>query len=328
MNSKMLLAFVGGLIVASGVTYIAMKREAPVPAEPAKAATAAPVAAAPVKSEPATAEAAPAPAEPEAAAPKDEPKAAPPQPKQKPSPAVRARREAKATKPIQVAQAAPPPAAAAPAPAPAPVQEPQPVPRQEVAKAEPPPSYEAPPPPPPPPPSPHTVTIPLGTTLNVRLGETLSSERNQPGDQFTAVLDQPLVQDGFVIAERGSRARGRIVELERSGKVKGNARLAIELTQLRTSDGQDVRIRTSAFDKQAESSRNKDAAKVGAGAALGAIIGAIAGGGRGAAIGAGAGGAAGAGDVMLTRGRPAELRVETKVAFRLSEALTLTEKLQ
>ena len=29
MNSKMLLAFVGGLIVASGVTYIAMKRTPP-----------------------------------------------------------------------------------------------------------------------------------------------------------------------------------------------------------------------------------------------------------------------------------------------------------
>ncbi len=47
----------------------------------------------------------------------------------------------------------------------------------------------------------------------------------------------------------------------------------------------------------------------------------------GAATGAGVGGAAGAGGVLLTRGQAAELPVETKVAFRLQEPITLTEKL-
>ena len=61
------------------------------------------------------------------------------------------------------------------------------------------------------PPPPNKVTIPAGTLLTVRLGEKLSTERNQPGDQFSAVLDQPLVIDGFVLAERGSKAQGRIV---------------------------------------------------------------------------------------------------------------------
>jgi hypothetical protein len=73
------------------------------------------------------------------------------------------------------------------------------------------------------PPPPNKVTIPSGTVLTVRLSETLSTEKNQPGDQFTAVLDQPLVVDGFVLAERGARAQGKIVELERSGKVRGLA---------------------------------------------------------------------------------------------------------
>ena len=322
MNSKMLLAFAGGLIVASGVTYIAMKRESPAPVETAKESIPAPVSATPGNPPPATDEPAPV-------APPSEVKPAPEQPK--PAPGGRTHRETLAARhaaaSARAVETAPGSAAATTAPAPPVAQNTQSAPPQEVAKVEPPPRYEA-PPPPPPPPEPHTVTIPLGTTVNVRLGETLSSERNQPGDQFTAALDQPLVVDGFVIAERGARVRGRIVELERSGKVKGVARMAIELTQLKTSDGQDVRIHTSAFNKQAETTREKDAAKVGAGAALGGIIGAIAGGGKGAAIGAGAGGAAGAGDVVMTRGKPAELRVETKVSFRLSEALSITEKLQ
>jgi hypothetical protein len=73
-------------------------------------------------------------------------------------------------------------------------------------------------------------------------------------------------------------------------------------------------------------SKNADAAKIGGGAALGAIIGAIAGGGKGAAIGAGVGGAAGTGAVVGTRGKAAELPSETKISFRLNNAVTITEK--
>lgn len=189
----------------------------------------------------------------------------------------------------------------------------------------------APPPPvqtePPPPPQPNSVTIPAGTTLSVRMGETLNTERNRNGDTFVATLDQPLVVDGFVVAERGARAQGRIVQSLRSGKVEGLATLGVELTQVTTTDGQRVKINTGAYERQADQTRRRDAEKVGGGAALGAIIGAIAGGGKGAAIGAGVGGAAGAGDVMLTRGKAAEILVESRLSFRLKEPVTITEQL-
>jgi hypothetical protein len=171
------------------------------------------------------------------------------------------------------------------------------------------------------------VTIPAGTILVVRLDEALSTERNAPGDSFRATLDAPLIVEGMAIAERGARAQGRIVECDRSGKVKGLARMTLELTQLNTSDGQRVKVQTDPFAREAASTVKKDAAKVGIGAGIGAAIGAAAGGGKGAAIGAGAGGAAGATDVLLTRGKPAELAAETRVSFRLSEPITLTERL-
>jgi hypothetical protein len=60
---------------------------------------------------------------------------------------------------------------------------------------------------------------------------------------------------------------------------------------------------------------------------IGAAIGAIAGGGKGAGIGAGVGGAAGAADVLLTRGKPADIPVETRLTFRVQEPVTITEKL-
>jgi hypothetical protein len=162
--------------------------------------------------------------------------------------------------------------------------------------------------------------------IPVRLVDGLSSERNLSGDAFTATLDKELVADGFVIAERGARVEGRVVSADRGGKVKGVAALAVALTRIRTSDGQNIAVHTETFERLSESSQRQDAGKVAGGAAVGAIIGAIAGGGKGAAVGAGVGGGAGAGDVLLTRGKPATLPSETRLNFRLSESVTLTEQ--
>jgi hypothetical protein len=170
------------------------------------------------------------------------------------------------------------------------------------------------------------VTLNAGLLIPVRLVDGLSAERNLPGDRFAGTLDRELVVGGFVIAERGARVEGRVTGSQLGGRVSGVSTLAVELTRLHTSDGQNVAIRTDAFERRAEASHLQDAEKIGAGAAIGAAIGAIAGGGKGAAIGAGAGGAAGAGTVLLTRGRPATLPSETRINFRLNFPVTLTER--
>lgn len=174
---------------------------------------------------------------------------------------------------------------------------------------------------------PHTVTLTAGTTLSVRVGETLSSATNQQGDTFLATLLQPLVIDGFIIAERGARVEGKVIDAQQAGRARGSSHLGISIVRLATSDGQNIRIRTEPFTKDGSSSGASDAAKVGAGAAIGAVIGAIAGGGKGAAIGAGAGGAVGAGGVLLTRGHAVEIPVETRVNFRVQDPVTITERL-
>jgi hypothetical protein len=231
---------------------------------------------------------------------------------------ARSKKEAQST----VAQSLPPaqPQAAPATPAPEPVKEtPPPAPAEAPRPTEP---VQAPAPPPPPP----TVSLAAGTLISVRLVEGLSTDRNQAGDQFTATLTEPVVASGFVLAERGSRLEGKVVESEKAGKVKGLSSMGIVLTRLNTSDGQHIPIRTDTFTVKGPASHGTDAAKVGGGAALGAIIGAIAGGGKGAGIGAGVGGAAGAGDVLLTRGKPAVLATETHLRFRLSEPVSITER--
>jgi hypothetical protein len=213
--------------------------------------------------------------------------------------------------PVVVAKIAPPPPMLRPVPYERPPQpEPQAAPALE-----------------PPPPAPRrTATLPAGMTVAVRLNESLSSERGIAGDSFNASLSEPLVIDGLVIAERGARARGRIVGTQRAGRVSGTSSLDLELTMVETSDGQKIEISTAAWTKRGDIAYGADAAKIGGGAVLGAIIGAAAGGGKGAAIGAGAGGVLGAGAATLSRGKPVNVPSETIIRFRLASRVTIAER--
>jgi hypothetical protein len=141
--------------------------------------------------------------------------------------------------------------------------------------------------------TPNTVTIQPGTILAVRIGETISSARNEVGDGFVATLERPLVVDGFVIAERGARVEGRVVETQHPGRANGPSNLGVELIEVATSDGQHVRVRTATFKKDSAMSNGSDLA-----------------------------------NVVLTRGKPAEIPVETRMNFRIREPLTITEHLR
>jgi len=300
---KSLVAFVCGAILAGTIVYVMVRQKPatnsvvqPTPTEEPQVATVERV--------------------PEAEQPGSRP---PSRPAVRPKPSALA--HSPASKPAAVIEQA---ANSTPAPAPQPQQQtaPPPQPPAPVREAE-----AAPPPQAPAARQPATVTIPVGTILVVRIDESLSTDKNASGDTFRATLDAPLIVDGMAIAERGARAQGRIVDCDKGGKVKGLARMTLELTLLNTSDGQKVRLQTDSYAHEAKPSTTKDAVKIGAGSGIGAAIGAAAGGGKGAAIGAGAGAAAGTTDVLLTRGKAAEVPAETRVSFRLAQAITLTEKL-
>lgn len=176
-------------------------------------------------------------------------------------------------------------------------------------------------------PQPHTVTLARGTNVSIRIGETLSSEKNTSGDTFRATLDRPIILDGFIIAEKGSRVVGKISALDKGSKFDGGANLQLALVEINTTDGQRVRIQTGFVNRKGPASNGSEFAKVGGGAVLGALIGGLAGGGKGAAIGAGAGGAVGAGAVAAGKGRPAVITAETQLTFQLSAPTTITEHL-
>ena len=161
----------------------------------------------------------------------------------------------------------------------------------------------------------------------VRLDRSISTARAQTGDTFHGTLDEPIIVDKLIIADRGARVEGRIAEADRAGRVRGRSYLAIELTRLSTDDGQWVDLTTSRFEREGSGQVKKTAQRAAIGAAVGAAIGAIAGGGKGAAVGAGTGAGAGAGSEAVRRGEDAVFEAETRIFFRLEAPVTITEKL-
>jgi hypothetical protein len=138
-------------------------------------------------------------------------------------------------------------------------------------------------------------------------------------------LAEPIADGNWVIAKKGARVEGVIVNADPGGKVKDVASITVALESLTLADGRTVQLATSHFTRQAKTTKKKDATKIGIGAGVGAAIGAIAGGGKGAAIGAGIGGGAGTGAVLATHGDPAVIPAETRLRVTLKSPVTITE---
>jgi hypothetical protein len=176
---------------------------------------------------------------------------------------------------------------------------------------------EALPPAPPKAPEPRIVTLLSGTHIQVRLQAPLDTGVNKTGDTFHAILDQDIELDGRIVAARGSLLTGKLSHVAQSGRVEGLAAMSLQLLNLEMA-GQTYPILTEVLSFEAESTKKKDATKVGVGAGVGAVIGAIAGGGKGAAIGAAVGAGAGGATVIATRGKEVQLSSEQKLNFSLA----------
>ncbi|MDX2153675.1 MAG: hypothetical protein SFV54_23230 [Bryobacteraceae bacterium] len=162
------------------------------------------------------------------------------------------------------------------------------------------------------------ITIPEGAVVKVRTTTAISTKTHNTGDSFVASLAEPLRVGDEVVAPKGATVRGRVVESDDGGRVKGRAMLVVRLTTLELNDGKTVDIATGTQARQAKSTVKKDALKVGIASGVGAAIGAIAGGGKGAAIGAGVGAGAGTGTVLATKGEPAVIPAESLMTFKLT----------
>ncbi len=232
---------------------------------------------------------------------------------------------------VKVAEAPPPPPQPEPAPPPAPARKltkrtaPAPV-REEAPPPPPPAPAQAAgptPPPPPPPPQPKTVEIPAGTTVSIRMIDSVDSEINHSGEIFHASLDAPIVVDNEVVVPAGTDVYVKLVEVRSAGRISGQSELKLELVRMQFQ-GKSYVLSSSDYELKGTSRGKRTAAMTAGGAGIGAAIGAIAGGGKGAAIGAGVGAATGAGATMATKGKQIKIPSETKLDFRLEQPVEVS----
>jgi hypothetical protein len=167
---------------------------------------------------------------------------------------------------------------------------------------------------------PRFARLPIGSVIEIRTVEMISSKTNVSGDSFGATLTQDLTADGEVLFKRGTEVEGHLVEVLRPGRVKGRGSITFNLRRIKDRE-MAYSLETNSIIIEAESSKGKDVAKVGAATAIGAVLGAVLGGKKGAALGSATGGGAGAAGVLLSRGKDVEIAAERLFSFRLEREI-------
>lgn len=148
-----------------------------------------------------------------------------------------------------------------------------------------------------------SVTIPVGTPIDVALDESLSSAQNRSGDQFEASVESDVVVNGQTVIPRYARAEGRVVEARPSGRTDGAAQLVLALDSVEIG-GKQYPIDTS---DQGENGQNQKMRNV--------VL-------TGGPAGAGAGTATAA----FTGKKDIRLPAETPLTFRLARPVTVPGK--
>jgi len=170
--------------------------------------------------------------------------------------------------------------------------------------------------------APGPVTIPPGTLIRVRLGETLDTAHLKSGAYFQATAAADVYQSGVLAIPRGATLEGQVIEARNAGELSGSAELKLELTGINLG-GMQYPISTDVWWDKGPNKAAYTAGNTIGGAALGAIIGGAIGGGGGAAVGAAVGGVGGLGVSGATNGPRLILPAEAQVDFHLTAPATV-----
>lgn len=163
------------------------------------------------------------------------------------------------------------------------------------------------------------VTVPAGTSLLVRMIDSVDSSKNTVGSRFSASLETNLEVDGLVVAPAGTRVYGRLAQSKEAGRMAGKSELRLELTEI-VLNGTAYPVLSSDYQVSGKSSGGRSAKRILGGTGLGAVIGGIAGNaGMGAAIGAVAGTTA----AVVQKGQKVSVPSETLLEFRLQQPASL-----
>jgi hypothetical protein len=170
------------------------------------------------------------------------------------------------------------------------------------------------------------LVVSADSVIGLQSETTVTSERARVEDRVEARVTRDVKVGNRVAIPAGSRALGTVSQVDRGGKFKEHARIAIRFQTVLLADGTRLPISTDAVIRESEPPSNDTAKKIGGGAVAGTILGAIIGGARGAAIGGMAG--AGAGTAVVAAGdrSVATLHAGEPMTIRLLSPVTVVSE--
>ena len=162
------------------------------------------------------------------------------------------------------------------------------------------------------------ITIPANTEIEVRLDQSIATNRIATGDPFFATVADPVVVNGQTAIPAGAPVKGIVVTAHEAGHLHGVAELRLALTSVEVN-GNYSDLRTNTFARFGHNHKKRNWEFIGGGAGGGALIGALAGGAKGALIGAPIAAGAGLAGAAITGKRDILIPAETAMTFRLKE---------
>jgi hypothetical protein len=190
-------------------------------------------------------------------------------------------------------------------------------PQQQMAPA---PAQQMAPTPPPPPPPP--LVVPAGSSVVVRMGNTIDTKTANTGDSFTGTLAQAIAVNGAVAIPAGAGVAGTVVDSKSPGRFKGEGTLSVALTSINVR-GVPTSIQSSTYTQTIKGKGKRTAVMAGGGTGAGALIGGLAGGGKGALIGGLVGAGAGTAGAAFTGNKDLQIPAESVVTFKLGNSITV-----
>ena len=92
--------------------------------------------------------------------------------------------------------------------------------------------------------------IPPGTILQVKLGTTITSKTNKPGDTFTGQVVKPVVSGNETLVPEGSMVSGHVAYLKPAGRIKAKAQMRIVLDSITTPEDQNIQLSSTLEDSK------------------------------------------------------------------------------
>src|SRR2546428_2299678 len=216
--------------------------------------------------------------------------------------------------PVQTTLSAPSPTLTLPTPATPPIDVPGAPPEVKETKAEP---VE---------PATREVTVSSGTTVSIRMIDSVDSATGHVGETFKASLDSPIIVDNLTVFPRGAQVYVKLTKVESAGSLSGKSELQLQLDRIFLGN-RSYTLESNSFENTGASQGTRTARGAGLGAAIGAAIGAISGGGKGAIIGGATGAGAGVGVEAIRKGEQIRVDSETRLDFQLQNPVEVTIQL-